>query len=319
MLILGEIHTGLLQHSTALTPADSVTALELVIGERIRRSERPIAWAASAEILTGVDCRLTTLSGARTRAVGTVRSRGTITGGSVVQGSTFAQVERSQIDRRQPWSHYLSRPGVVETIGKVDVDDVIEGFTAAPKPTDPGTPPVLDLAAVSGRVVDTVQATARADRRPPMRTRRTRLRWAAIPDAERPRLRFHVDDEQVRTIQLAMPAGHDPSRLAELCEDLALHDWLLTAMVAIVERSAIGSADRGRVIQRLRPAVDHLLHLWMPAARLTPPVADLWAGLERQPGFSRQWRSLVDRVRDQIAVSTLTLLSAIGDESAVRR
>ncbi len=58
----------------------------------------------------------------------------------------------------------------------------------------------------------------------------------------------------------------------------------------------------------LRPAVDHLLHLWMPRAHVDRSLGHLWDELEQEPGFTRQWRSLVQRIRDQLAVQTIPLL-----------
>src|SRR5207244_8635773 len=98
-----------------------------------------------------------------------------------------------------------------------------------------------------------------------------------------------------------------------LCEDLALHDWLLTAILQILDRSRIGALPRGEVVRRLAPAVDHLLHLWMPAARVDRSLLGVWESIERRPGFSRQWRASVDRVRDQVAVSTPALYNAFAE------
>src|SRR5256885_12530599 len=174
MLTLGEVHTGLLQHSSALPPERSAHALALGSGERLRRSERPIAYAVSPDLLTGVDCALATRSGGRTRAVGTAISRACITGNHVLQGSTHVGLVRSAGNRRLPWSHYLSRPGAAETIGKVDPADLVAGFLVPEPPT--GT---LDLGAISDRVMDAAQDRARADRRPPVRMPAARLRCAA--------------------------------------------------------------------------------------------------------------------------------------------
>src|SRR5690349_15857270 len=72
VLTFGEIHTGLLQNSTALS-GDRVSALlDLVVGERVRRFERPIAHTVSPDRLTGVDCGLPASSGRSTRGIGTV-------------------------------------------------------------------------------------------------------------------------------------------------------------------------------------------------------------------------------------------------------
>lgn len=59
------------------------------------------------------------------------------------------------------------------------------------------------------------------------------------------------------------------------------------------------------MVRVLRPAVDHLLHLWMPRARVAQDLAPLWDALEERPGFSRQWHNLVQRVRDQLTLHAI--------------
>src|SRR5689334_23263848 len=94
VLSFGEIHTGLLQNSTALSSERVSELLDLVVGERVRRFERPVTHAVSPDKLTGVDCVLPSSSGRNTRGIGTVVSRLTVTGGHVVQGSSYARVEQ---------------------------------------------------------------------------------------------------------------------------------------------------------------------------------------------------------------------------------
>ena len=113
----------------------------------------------------------------------------------------------------------------------------------------------------------------------------------------------------LRTALLSCGRADVPG-VVEFCEDLALHDWLLTTLLRMLERSRIGIDSRSDVVRALRPAVDHLLHLWMPAARGDEISAALWDRLERRPGLSRQWHASVDRIRDQIALSTIGLLEA---------
>jgi hypothetical protein len=306
MLILGEVHTGLLQNSTSLPSAGCERALGLFRGEAVRRSERPIAHAASPDLLTGVDCRLATASGTRIRGVGTVVHRATITGGRVLQGSAVARLAEAEASHRLPWSHYLARPGRVETIGGTDWADLAGGFVTGPPAA---SAPTLDLGAISGRVMDAVQASPFVDRSPPFRAPRTRLQWVAVTTSDdADRITFRIESEQVRTLQLRCTAG-ETDAVGAFCEDLALHDWLLTTLLAMIERSRIGGESRAHTVERLRPAIDHLLHLWMPAARVSQDLLELWDYLERWPGFSRQWRVSVDRIRDQIAASTIALLS----------
>jgi hypothetical protein len=314
MLTLGEVHTGLLQNSTSVSQARSVQLLALVLGERVRQSTRPIAYAVSPDRLTGVDCLLATVSKARVRGVGTMVSRAAITGGHVLQGSTFTRVVKGEADRRLPWSHYMSRPGVVETMGKAQQEDLANGFTET-KPALPN----LDLGAVSDRLMDEVQVSMGLDRTPPFRMARTRLRWVVTHTSApaQTRIHFAIENDTLRTMAIAVDVD-DPLSVATLCEDLALHDWLLTTLLELIERSRIGDGSRAHMVDRLRPAIDYLLHLWMPAARVDQAVLPLWESLERRPGFTKQWRALVNRIRDQVAVGTVAQLSAVAGENAGR-
>lgn len=303
----------LLRNSASVTQRITTHVLSLLLGERVRRSERPIAHAVSPDLLTGVDCRLATSSGARVRGIGTAISRAAITGGHVLQGSAYTQVVKSGTDRRLPWSHYLSRPGIVETLGKMDPADLAGGFL-----TTRQAPVSLDLGAISGRMMDTVQRSSGLDYITPFKMARTRLRWVVAVDAALPTVSqatFTIDSATVRTLRLTVAENNLPA-VVDLCEDLALHDWLLTALLELIERSRIGANPRLQVVDRLRPAIDYLLHLWMPAARLNESMLPLWGSLERQPGFSKQWDASVSRIRDQVALSTIVQLGSAADENA---
>jgi hypothetical protein len=302
----------LLQNCKSLTQLLSTQVLALVPGVRVRSSERPIAHAVSPDVLTGLDCRLAAASGARTRGIGTAVSHATITGGRVLQGSSYAQIVKSDADRRLPWSHYLSRPGVVEILGKADFYDLASGFLTA-KPT----PMNLDLGAISGRVMDMVQQSPEFDRRPPFRMARTRMRCVVTlneAEHEGSRAKFTIESATARTLRLAVGVEDLPAAV-ELCEDLALHDWLLTALLRLIEHSRHDRSSHLQPINGLQPAIDHLLHLWMPAARLDKSMLPLWQSLERQPGFTKQWTASVGWIRDQVALSTIMLLGSLGTEN----
>ena len=307
MLTFGEVHTGLLQNSTALPWDATAEVLNLLVGEQVRRSERPMAYAVSPNLLTSVDCRLPAASGKVIRGVGTVVTRASITGGHVAQGSGHTVVVRSSANRRLSWSHYLTRPGTIEAIGKADGKDIARGFAGTVHPM--GT---IDLGAISGRTLDAVQRSTRLDRQPPFRTQRTQMRWVVIP-TEEPGAEatgtFRVVNPTLRVLELVVPREHLAS-IVDLCEDLALHDWLLTTLLALMESSLTGPGTRTQRIARLRPAIDTLLHLWMPAARVDEAVLPVWRSLERRPGFTRQWEASVSRIRDQMTLSTLALLES---------
>ncbi|WP_238016674.1 SCO2521 family protein [Dactylosporangium sp. AC04546] len=317
-LVLGEVHTALLQSSAALPVNACERLVRLVGGERVRRYERPIAHVCSPSVLTGVDCRLATPDGARVRAIGTVASRVAITGGHLLQASSRVGLEPSADRRRLPWSQYLARPGRAEVIAKrLDAAGLARGFIdAEPDET------VLDLASVSTRLVDEVQKSPALDRRAPLRAGRTKLRWAAlVTEGEPAGPSLTVASGGARTLVVQCRAV-DVDTISDFCDDVALHDWLLTTLLHVIESSRMGNDDHVKVMARLRPAVEHLLHLWMPEARLAKgegageAAAQLWRSLEDRPGMSRQWRSCVDRIRDQLALNTIALFGArLGEGS----
>jgi hypothetical protein len=302
MLTVGEVHTGFLRNSTSVPPDRSSRVLALMEGEQVRHSVRPLPYAISPDQLRGIDCRLAAASGARHRAVGTVVARATITGGHVLQGSAYVRLVGSTADRRLAWPHYLTRPGLVETLGKVDWSDLAAGLLSESPPADS-----LDLGAMCTDVMHTVQASSDLDQKTPLRTSRTQLRWAALVGGDRRRTVFAIEERGLRTLRLTLPADiTDAAAIAALCEDLALHDWLLTSLQTLIDTSDIGAIARAQVVRRFGPAIDHLLHLWMPAARVD---RSLWDEVERAPGMTRQWEACVNRIRDQVAVGAMDLLS----------
>jgi hypothetical protein len=265
---------------------------------------------------TGVDCPLTPPGPARqVRGIGTAVQRTTITGGHVLQGSAHATVVRGEHGVRQPWSHYLARPGVIETLGRTRWSELAEAL-AVPQPAGSE----LDLGAVAERAADEVQRRAAempARPGPPpdpvrLRSARTRLRWIARVDPGEtgpPRVQFEVHREYLRLLRITAAAG-DPEAIATAGEDLALHDWLLTTLLEAVRKAAIGIIPRAEAIDRLVPAIDHLLHLWMPRARPNEVTDRMWQVLEHTPGFTRQWETVVHRIRDQLSVAAVAALSA---------
>ncbi|MCX4702815.1 SCO2521 family protein [Streptomyces sp. NBC_01373] len=296
--MVGEVRTGLLMNRLAL-PSDQVAELlDLVPGERVRARERPVPWAVSADQLHGVDCPLITRSGARPRAIGTLAARVRVVGGRVVQGSTRSVVAPGG-DRRQRWSHYMARPGVVELGGRGDPADAAARFLTgrAPESLDPG--------AVSEALLRRIRASRLLDRRSPFRPRRTRLRWSAVVGGERLRGAFTLVDAELRTVRLRVPeaAGVTREQLTALCEDLALHDWLLTTVARVVERRASDADPAAQ--DDLLAVVGQLLHLWLPSADVPPRLGGMWEGIEVNPGFTRQWELCVNRLRDELTLRAL--------------
>ncbi|MGW4947796.1 SCO2521 family protein [Actinoplanes sp. NPDC004185] len=312
MLIAGEVHTGLLRAPDPVTADQARRLVDLVVGEPVLVSHRPTAYVRSPEIPVGVDCGLGSAAEARrVRGVGTALQRAAITGGHVVQGSAVTTLVRGEGSARQPWSHYLTRPGVIETLGRTRWDEVAAALGGPDRPGDS-----LDLGAMAGRVADRVQRSASRGGPVRLRAPRTRLRWTArfAGTAATPRVRYSVRSDDLRLLELAVPGDQPPPvpELTALAEDVALHDWLLSTLLEIVGKSALGVVERRAALERLLPAIDYLLHLWMPAARGAEISTAVWAALDRRPGFSRQWDTLVRRIRDQLSVGAVTALAAAG-------
>lgn len=296
VLLGGEVRTRLLPTARPLRAAETARLLELRPDEPVHVSARPNAHALSPPRPVGVDCALPTPDGTRVRAVGTVLSQASVTGGRVVQAHARTGATAAGPDGRRPWGHYLTRPGVVEPLGKLPEGAVARGFLAG------GGPGELDLGLIAQRLLTEVLRHPLPDRQEPLPTPRTRLRWVALwaADAEAPRLeRFTIEGDELRTARLRLPYDAPPDAVAAFCADLALHDWLLTTLIAVLEEHPPGAppeAGSGRV---LRWVVDQLLHLWMPGVRLDERLAPLWHALERTPGFTCQWQALAQHVRDR--------------------
>ncbi len=311
MSVVGEIRTSLVQTAAALDDEEVVAMLDVLPGRFVQRISRPVPYAASPERFVGVDCSLA-LPARTIRAVGTVGHRTIITGGHVIQGSAAAQIRSGTDGRRLPWSHYLASPGRLETIGKGEPDDAARTFLS----TDPGEPHLLDLGSIADQAVDRPQEVSDLDHRPPLRAPRGRLLWSAVFGGHRTSVHLHLEEGAIRTVSLLLPAGTDPAGARLFCEDLALHDWLLTTVDQVVRRSGIGRQPSAAIVDRLRPAIDHLLHLWSPGARRTSPAAELWPAVEEATGLDQQWQILRARVRDQLALPAVFAVSAPSKEYA---
>lgn len=293
-LLGGEVRTRLLPTARALRPAEAAELLRLRLDEPVRVSRRPNLHVVSPPRLTGVDCALPTDDGSKVRGIGTVISCASVTEGHVLQVNAYTGVTAAGPDARRPWGHYLSRPGVTEPLGKLPEPATARGFLAGSRETG------LDPGLLAESLLTEVLRHPLPEPAEPLPAPRTRLRWVALraAEADRPRLeRFTLEEDGLRTVELRLPDGAVPGEVAAFCADLALHDWLLTTLIQLLDDHPPG-APAGTV---LHAAVDHLLHLWMPGARVAAPLAGLWEVLERTPGFTRQWQSLAQRVRDRAA------------------
>jgi hypothetical protein len=305
VLIVGEVDTGLLRGRDPSSGDDGRRLVDLVAGERVLISTRPRGHVRSPERPVGVDCPLGAAgSSRRVRGIGTVLQRAAITDGQVVQGWAYATIVAEGTGARRPWSHYLARPGFIEASGRVRWDELADAF-AAPRPDQAA----LDVGAIARRVTAEVQAATRSGRTVALRAARSQLRWVAqVRPAATDLVDVHLNvyDRRLRLLRFGT-AQATAGRIAAACADLALHDWLVTTLIESVRKASIGVESRAETLDRLRPAIDHLLHLWMPAAGGDDFAEQLWAVLDRRAGLSRQWDSLVHRIRDQVSVGVATV------------
>jgi hypothetical protein len=313
---VGEIRTGLLRHGASLTRDATARLLDLLPGEPVLQSQRPIAHALSPDVVNGVDCNVVTSKNARLRAVGTLLTHAAVTGGRVLQTSTFTRIDPTGSQRRQPWSHYTAHPGRLETVGRADAAELALGFARLTESPAAGC---LDVGAVCERLARRLQSSPLLDGRPPIKSQWTRTRWTALyvaehDDRKSPQADFVLRHDNVRTISLLVPyeqrEAYRPDAVLELIRDLALHDWLLTTLTQRIERISSVSGDVARSVSELYPTVSNLIHLWMPGARVRSELAEVWTGFERSPGFTRQFDTAVGWIRDQLSLHTLQLLSS---------
>lgn len=301
MVILGEIRTCLLHNSRPLPKAVVSELLGLKPGKRVRVTDRPVNLSVSPELAVGIDCKLASEPSSKPRGIGTVVSHAMVTGGVVLQASARARLTRATSKVRQGWSHYTREVGTVEVIGKADAEQLALGHRNG------SAGGVLDLGAIGEYLLDVVQMRPQLDHTTAIRTRPTRVRWSARPAEDgqpEPMVRLSVEDEVSRTIELVVT--EDQLALAQrFCEDVALHDWLLTTLGNTIDQAARGDDARTDV---LAAAVERVVHLWMPGAHVHPAMQPLWDKLERQPGFSRQWGAQVAQIRDLVALRTLKAL-----------
>lgn len=302
-LTIGEVQTGLLLTSAAVSADTAAELLAIVPGGSVRTRQRPVRYAWSPEVLTGVDCLAPLADRREVRVVGTPATRLSLTDGHIIQVGTHATLRYEPTGRRRPWAHYLAQPGVLEVLGTASGENLSTGFLGGP-----ATVRALDLGAVNVRTLAAIQRSRHLDHNPPFRARRTRLRWSAEPsESAQQEIVFTLGTDGLRTVRLRA-AEPDPRTLADFCADLALHDWLLSTLLDIVDRAVAHRRPAAELIGRLRPGIDHLVHAWMPAAHVSRTLARIWQELDLKSGFSLQWQKTVERIRDQLSVGIIEAL-----------
>jgi hypothetical protein len=306
-LTIGEVHTGLLLTSAAVSADAAVALLDILPGGTVRTRQRPVRYAWSPEVLTGVDCLAPLTCKRDVRVVGTSTTRVCLTDGYIVQASTHATLKHDPSGRRRPWGHYLAQPGILEVLGTENEENLAVGFLGGP-----ATIRALDIGAVNIRALAAIQRSKYLDKMPPFRSRRTRLRWSAQSTAANQEMIFTLGGDGLRTVRLVTNEA-DPQALADFCDDLALHDWMLSTLVDLVDRAMARGRPAIELIGMLRPGVDHLVHAWMPAAHVSKSLISTWREFDQRSGFSLQWQKTVERIRDQLSVGVIEALQPLID------
>ncbi|HET9255724.1 MAG TPA: SCO2521 family protein, partial [Pseudonocardiaceae bacterium] len=167
---------------------------------------------------------------------------------------------------------------------------------------------VLDLGAISEHLLTRVQMRPQLNYKAIIRSRPTRMRWSAtVSEKNELTVKLHINDDVLRTVEVIAPVSQ-LSLVEQFCEDLALHDWLITVLDDVIEqtdRDAVAGTDPMKIFG---PVAERLVNLWMPGAHINPALRPLWETLEERPGFSRQWKAQVATIRDRIALRTLEAL-----------
>jgi hypothetical protein len=239
--------------------------------------------------------------------VGTPATHLSLTDGHILQAGTHATLQHEPAGRRRPWAHYLAQPGVLEVLGMASEESLATGFLGGP-----ASMAALDLGAVNIRALAAIQRSMQLDHNPPFRSRRTRLRWSAETTGSQQEMVFTLGDHGLRTVRLRTSES-DPRALADFCADLALHDWLLSALLDLVDRAVARSRPNAELIGMLRPGIDHLVHAWMPAAHVKRTLVGIWQDFDFRSGFSLQWQKTVQRIRDQLSVGIIEALRPLTE------
>ncbi len=137
------------------------------------------------------------------------------------------------------------------------------------------------------------------------------MRWSAESADGEQAIIFTLGGEGLRTVRLRA-AEPDPRVLADFCADLALHDWLLSTLLDIVDRAVARTRPAAELVELLRPGIDHLVHAWMPGARASRALDTIWQELDTRAGFSLQWQKTVERIRDQLSVGLIEALRPVA-------
>jgi len=315
LIRIGEIRTGLIQNSNMISLDSSIQLLSSLAGVRPTVSQRPIRQVRSAPKFEGVDCFAPSAKGRKAGLVGTVECSASLTGNRIIQTSSTTTITRKVgKHRREQWSYYLANPGMSELGSQFETEELIESFLrTTPQPS------VLDLGAIAERRMNEIQSnTTILDRRPPIRSSRSIVRWAHFDETveaaeSRFDIHFRIESDLMRT--LYVHTMNAPTVMVDrFCECIAYHDWLLTSVGRRVESIGHWAGQPHDLLPEVSPIIEHLLNLWMPMAHVPLGWSESWRALEESVGFSREWASYVETIRNFVTISTLRQLEILREE-----
>lgn len=306
-LTVGEVHTGLLMTSTGVSPDTAAELLAILPGSSVRTRQRPVRYAWSPEVLTGVDCLAPVKGQREVRLVGTPTTSVSLTDGYILQANTHAVLTYDRTGRRRPWGHYLAQPGVLEVLGTEREENLVTGFLGGP-----ATDQALNFGAINVRTLAAIQRSERLDHDPLFKSRPTRLRWSAQAATTDQEMVFTLGSDGLRTVRMRVDE-FDPHTLAYFFADLALHDWLLSTLLDLVDKAVARRKPAFELIALLRPGIDHLVHTWMPAAHVSRNLAEVWQDFDQRSGYSLQWQKTVERIRDQLSAGVIEALRPLAE------
>ena len=295
-VVLGAVTTGLLNTSEPLSLDAARQVLALIPGVQADWRQYPVEQVLSPDLYFGLDCRLFVDTGSQPRIIGTARARAVLTAGHFLQGSARVDVLLGASKRRLPWSHYMAHTGVAEAINKAHPADIVTGFLQ----DRPGKS-FLDLGNTGAHVMSLLDQAPQIDRRARLKTQTHRLLWAAqVQDGVE--LDGHVDagDDGILRVQMSVPPAQ-LSDFMEMCEILALHQWLLATLKNSFDRaSRIGPSTE----RELEAALSYLAHVWNPKAHLPHAMRGFWDALEDEAQLTWEWQTTLTRVRDKVSLLT---------------
>ncbi|MFF0491575.1 SCO2521 family protein [Nocardia sp. NPDC004068] len=308
LVVLGHVGTSLLPSPNVLDIPATIELLSTIVrGSRVTSRERPVPLAISAPRVEGVDCVLPVSHGRSIRGIGTVLTRALVVGGRISQSSSLTTVIAAEGGTQRPWKHYLASAGTVEAMSGLGSE---AGARLALGHVRKTTRDSLDLGAISGRMTMELRMDDRLAHAVPFRTAETQLRWAAevVPDRTRaPVFAFTLESSAVRSVRLRVGETELPA-VQRFCEDLAVHDWLLTTLTELLSAPGHHGHIEHHPETTLALVLEHIVPLWMPGAHTPPQLRSLWADVEQDPGFTLQWSARVNQLRDRMAAATLDLL-----------